>query len=62
MVLLGKVAPITHPYLNTDDGESLRTPTPLVLNEPEDIVSLCLSSVSIDQLPSQACVKKIYIV
>lgn len=39
MVLHGKVAPISHPYLNTDDGASLRSPTPLVLNEPEEFLT-----------------------
>lgn len=39
MVLNGKVAPLTHPYLNTDNGASLRSPTPLVLHEPEEMVS-----------------------
>ena len=39
MVLNGEVSPITHPYLNVDNGESLRAPTPLVINEPEEIVS-----------------------
>lgn len=38
MVLHGKVAPITHPYLNTDDGASLRSPTPLILSEPEELL------------------------
>ena len=39
MVLNGEVSPITHPYLNVDNGESLRAPTPLVINEPEETVS-----------------------
>ena len=38
MVLSGTVAPITHPYLNSDEGASLRVPTPLVINEPEETV------------------------
>lgn len=39
MVLHGKVTPITHPYLNTDDGASLRSPTPLILHEPEEFIT-----------------------
>ena len=40
MVLSGTVAPITHPYLNVDNGVTLRTPTPLVINEPEETVCI----------------------
>ena len=40
MVLSGTVAPITHPYLNADEGASLRVPTPLVINEPEETVCI----------------------
>ena len=40
MVLSGEVSPISYPYLNVDNGASLRTPTPLVINEPEETVCI----------------------
>lgn len=36
MVLNGEVSPITYPYLNIDNGANVRSPTPLVINEPEE--------------------------
>ncbi|KAL3858580.1 hypothetical protein ACJMK2_008854 [Sinanodonta woodiana] len=42
LILKGTVTPLTHPYLNkgTEEDQNLRTPTPLIINEPEEFLTV----------------------